>query len=198
MKPKCLKEDEETYQTPKPDIIIEDPLLKKGFIQLPLLILKNPTLSFGAKLTYALLLSYAWQNPSCFPGQSRLASDLGVSDRSIRQFLSELSPHYISIKRRGLGKSNTYLIKQLKKSSPDRKPASALDRKPASYEVYSVEVDHTKPKKTSSAILPSPMFHRYPPDPECPNCPSPIPTHDGLSHNCLGCPQFSLSIFPTR
>ncbi len=36
----------------------------------------------GAKLCYAMLLSYAWQKDSCFPGQEALAKDLGISKRS--------------------------------------------------------------------------------------------------------------------
>ena len=54
-----------------------DPVAAAGFTQVPNVILKSTDLSVGAKLTYALLLSYAWQKESCFPGQETLASRHG-------------------------------------------------------------------------------------------------------------------------
>jgi hypothetical protein len=49
-----------------------DPVLQGGFTQVPNFILKNSEISVGAKVTYAMFLSYAWHNDSCFPGQDRL------------------------------------------------------------------------------------------------------------------------------
>ena len=106
--------------------------LKHGFTQLPRYILKDKTLSFGARLTYAVLLSYAWQEESCFPGQARMAADLGTTDRSIRNFLLELKQAgYIDWKQQGLGKTNIYYILDYQpfKFEPDRKHASGLERK---------------------------------------------------------------------
>lgn len=57
---------------------------KHGFTQLSNRVLKEKRFSFGARLTYAVLLSYAWGKESCFPGQDRMTEDLGVSARSIR------------------------------------------------------------------------------------------------------------------
>src|SRR3990172_11691668 len=71
-------------------IVVLNESLKHGFTQLPRYVLKDKRLSFGARLTYAVLLSYAWQENSCFPGQERMAGDLGTSGRSIRRFLQEL------------------------------------------------------------------------------------------------------------
>ena len=42
-------------------------------------ILRHPDISVGAKTVYAVLLSYAWHNDLCFPGQERLASDIGLT-----------------------------------------------------------------------------------------------------------------------
>ena len=67
-----------------------DPVAAAGFTQVPNVILKSTDLSVGAKLMYALLLSYAWQKDSCFPGQETLASDMGVSKRSVVTFIKEL------------------------------------------------------------------------------------------------------------
>src|SRR5215208_2099219 len=61
-----------------------DVLTAKGYTQVPNHVLVSDRLSPGAKLTYAMLLKYAWQNDSCFPGQERLAKDMGVTDRSVR------------------------------------------------------------------------------------------------------------------
>src|SRR5215211_5534109 len=59
-----------------------DAATQLGFTQVPNFLLKSKTLSAGDKMTFAMLLSYAWQNDFCLPGQERLAEDLGLSDRS--------------------------------------------------------------------------------------------------------------------
>ncbi|MFZ4748490.1 MAG: helix-turn-helix domain-containing protein [Sphingomonas sp.] len=55
-----------------------DLLTEKGFTQVPNHVLSGSVLSPGAKLTYAMLLKFAWQNDYCFPGQERLAREMGV------------------------------------------------------------------------------------------------------------------------
>ena len=98
-----------------------DILTVKGFTQVPNHVLVSAKLSPGAKLTYAMLLRYAWQNHYCFPGQARLASDMGVTDRSVRTYLQELETNkFVSIRRRGLGKPNLYEL-NLSVSPSDRK-----------------------------------------------------------------------------
>lgn len=44
----------------------------------------------GAKLAYAMLLKYAWQDDACFPGQVTLAKHMGAAERSVRTYLKEL------------------------------------------------------------------------------------------------------------
>jgi hypothetical protein len=98
-----------------------DVLTAKGFTQVPNHVLVSDRLSPGAKLTYAMLLKYAWQNEFCFPGQERLAKDMGVTDRSVRTYLQELQARqFITIKQRGLGKPNLYEL-NLSASTIDRK-----------------------------------------------------------------------------
>jgi hypothetical protein len=95
----------------KHTIVILNEALKHGFTQLPNFVLKDKKLSFGARLTYAVLLSYAWQEDSCFPGQDRMAQDLGVTRKAINSYLSELKINgYVDWQRRGLGKTNVYFI----------------------------------------------------------------------------------------
>ena len=116
----------------KHTIVVVNEALKHGFTQLPNYVLKDKRLSFGARLAYAVLLSYAWQEDSCFPGQERMAKDLGTSDRSIRTFLNELRERrYVSWKQQGLNKPNIYYILDFQplKIEEDRKPASGQERK---------------------------------------------------------------------
>lgn len=88
-----------------------DPVSRGGFTQVPNFILKEPNLSIGAKLTYAMFLSYAWHNESCFPGQERLAQDMGISRSRVTQLITELQKlDLITIERRGQGKTNRYTI----------------------------------------------------------------------------------------
>src|SRR3984957_6614837 len=78
-----------------------------GFTQVPNFLLKSRKLSAGDKMAFAMLLSYAWQNDFCFPGQIRLGQDLGLDERSVRRHLKSLeSIGLLAIKRRGLGKTN--------------------------------------------------------------------------------------------
>jgi biotin operon repressor len=86
-----------------------DALSTHGFTQVPNHVLKSAKVSPGAKLAYAMLLSYAWQNDYCFPGQDRLAKDMGCGLRSVVRFIQELEKEgFIAIKRRGQGKPNLY------------------------------------------------------------------------------------------
>ena len=95
----------------KHTIVVLNEALKRGFTQIPNYVLRDIVLSAGARLTFAMLLSYAWQEDSCFPGQERLAVDLGVSDRAVRKYLTELKERgYIDWKQQGLNKTNIYYI----------------------------------------------------------------------------------------
>ena len=89
----------------------DNPILRGGFTQVPNFILKDPKLSVGAKVAYAMFLSYAWHNDSCFPGQERLASDMGMTRPRVTQLIAELEKAgLVSIQRRGQGKTNIYTI----------------------------------------------------------------------------------------
>lgn len=92
-------------------IKILDKTLKQGFAQVPRGVLKNPRLTMQAKTLYALLLDYAWQKGSCFPGQDKLAEDLRVHKNTILKYLKELrNLKLIDWERRGLNKTNIYYI----------------------------------------------------------------------------------------
>ncbi len=93
------------------EIVAADPVTLHGFTQVPNCILTDEKLSVGAKLTYAMLLRYAWHNNACFPGQQTLARDMGAGERSIRNYLNELETvGYLEVTQRGLGKTNLYKL----------------------------------------------------------------------------------------
>ena len=88
-----------------------DPVAAGGFTQVPNFILRDPHLTIGAKLTYAMFLSYAWHNDRCFPGQERLAEEMGMSVASVSAFIAELAARgFVTIRRRGQGKTNLYTV----------------------------------------------------------------------------------------
>ena len=96
-----------------------DPIARYGFTQLPNFILRNPDLSANAKTAYSLLLSYAWHNSLCFPGQERLAEHMGTHISTVSRAIAELQEcSLIDIERRGQGKTNFYTINFVVKKKP--------------------------------------------------------------------------------
>jgi hypothetical protein len=88
-----------------------NPVAREGFTQVPNFILRDANLSAGAKVVYAMFLSYAWHNDSCFPGQDRLAEDMGLSRVRVTQLIAELERSaLVDIQRRGQGRTNLYTI----------------------------------------------------------------------------------------
>ena len=100
--------------TERDTIIVEDDVLRDGFTQVPNILLRTTKLTHGAKLAYALLLSYAWGRDRCFPGQERLGADLGVERKAVIRYLKELKDKgVIRVERRGLGRTNLYILPKL-------------------------------------------------------------------------------------
>ena len=96
------------------NIILEtnDPVVAEGFTQVPNFILKNDSLTVGEKITFAMFLTYAWHNDKVFPGQERLANDIGVTRQSVSTFIKGLEKKgFLTIKRRGLGLTNIYTLR---------------------------------------------------------------------------------------
>jgi len=93
------------------EIVGADPVTRHGFTQVPNFILTKKELTVGAKLAYAMLLKYAWADDACFPGQLKLADDMGAGERSVRTYLKELeTAGLLEIIQRGLGKTNLYRL----------------------------------------------------------------------------------------
>lgn len=99
-------------------VIVQNEILRSGFAAFPYLVMEDKRLSVGARLTYAFLLKYAWQEGSCFAGQATMAKEIGISDRHLRRFLTELKDHgYIKVERKDKRFNNTYIILDRKKPS---------------------------------------------------------------------------------
>jgi hypothetical protein len=93
------------------EIVGADKATRFGFTQVPNFVLISKDLTPGAKLAYAMLLRYAWHNDFSFPGQVKLAEDMGVGERSVRTYLKELeAARFLEIQQRGLGKTNIYKL----------------------------------------------------------------------------------------
>ena len=84
----------------------------KNFTAIHNEILGRCQLSIQARLLHCILLKYCGQNEWCYPSQTTLADDLGLSNpRHIRTLLGELQRSGLIIKkRRGFNKSNTYKV----------------------------------------------------------------------------------------
>jgi hypothetical protein len=94
------------------NIVVENELLRKGFTSVPNYIFGLP-ISSNAKLIYMALLSYAWTNNSCYPGLAKLCKDVSLSDKPVTKGIEELCrASLLEVKRRGLGKTNLYVIKE--------------------------------------------------------------------------------------
>jgi hypothetical protein len=108
--------------TPRPPEDVDEPALaghaghdaerpRTGFVLLPRAVLHQADLSRDARLLYAVLLSYAWQEGSCFPSYQRLKADLGCGLNQVTKYLRELeSAGLVTRRRRGLGHSTVYTI----------------------------------------------------------------------------------------
>ena len=99
---------------PGPDagtLAVANAALRGGFVLLPRALLHAPGLSRDAKLLYAVLLSYAWQAGSCFPGYERLQHDLGCGVNQVTKYLRELEgAGLVTRRKRGQGKTTLYTL----------------------------------------------------------------------------------------
>jgi hypothetical protein len=106
------------------EIVGADPVTLHGFTQVPNFVLTKKEISVGAKLAYAMLLKYAWGDNACFPGQVKLAEDMGAGERSIRTYLKELeTAGLLEIVQRGLGKTNLYRLHLTITKTGKRRPS---------------------------------------------------------------------------
>lgn len=95
------------------------------FTKMPNAFLRDGTLSPGAKVVYAILKSYVGANVGvpAYPGQDRLAEEVGCSEKTVRKYLDELEErNLIQQVRSGATKTNRYHVKSAsgrKMKAPD-------------------------------------------------------------------------------
>jgi DNA-binding transcriptional ArsR family regulator len=89
-----------------------------GFTQIPNAVLYDAEISMQARALYTVLLSYAWDGPTVWPGFES-ESGRGLTDRTgwgehtIRKYLRELQDAgLVEIKREGRGRTNIYRLKE--------------------------------------------------------------------------------------
>jgi hypothetical protein len=117
---------------PEPNtLVLANPALRGGFVQLPVAVLQTPGLSRDAKLLYAILLRYAWQAGSCFPGYETLQADMDCSPNSLTKYMGELDRvGLISRQRRYLGQTTIYTLHELPKQALPGKSRKNWDTSP--------------------------------------------------------------------
>lgn len=103
-------------------------------------LMEREEISPGAKLCYARLARFAGKDGLCFPKRDKIAKAIGVSERQVGRYVSELCKYnLIEYKKIGLGKPNEYrfllhkwintvLTDKTDVSSPMRTDVSSLDR----------------------------------------------------------------------
>src|ERR1051325_9769208 len=119
---RALKSIGEIIQERNIELVGGDVLTVKGYTQAPNHVLVSDRLSPGAKLAFAMLLKYMWEKDYCFPGQERLAADMGVTRQSANTYIQELQrEQFIEVKRRRQGRPNLYRL--IVKRKPRRRAA---------------------------------------------------------------------------
>lgn len=134
-------------------IIVDNELLASGFVQVPVVVMRDPDLSAGAKLAYGALLWYHWRGKG-YPGQDAMGEDFGMGRRSVIRYMGELETKgYVVVTRPRLGKRNTYTLPDLSSECQPGTRTSANLALPKCQSGTSlvVEQDSTNPDSLSQA-----------------------------------------------
>ena len=138
-------------------IIIDEPALRQGFTAVPNFLFSLKGLSHGARLTYVLLLRFAWQENSCFPGVETMAENLEVERKSVIRYTQELRKSgLITVTRRGLGKTNIYHLTRWSQFEQHARPTSRTAATPSSKSVITGSPTHRTCGSPSGRITRSP------------------------------------------
>ena len=104
-------------------IVIENETMRAGFAALPYLMMEDLRLSIGARMTYAYLLKFAWQEGSTFVSQTTLAESMGLGRRQLQRYLQELlTVGYLVIERKDKRFTNTYILRDVRTKLKAKKP----------------------------------------------------------------------------
>lgn len=106
------------YKQPR-TLVNREPAYNNNFARIPIGLIRDPEVTHEAFRLYSILVSYAWNLDYCFPGQQKLAVDMGINPgnrKKVRVILNQLKDlGLISWKRNGQGATCTYFINRLPK-----------------------------------------------------------------------------------
>src|ERR1700722_6442543 len=78
-------------------------------VWMPWCVVQTSLISPGAKILLGVLLKHCGRRNYCWPKQETFAQELGLSERSVRNYLQELVDHeLIAVEIRGFHQSNVY------------------------------------------------------------------------------------------
>lgn len=92
----------------------ETRVAQQGFAMIPIAVMVHPDLSPNAKLVYGYLKHLAWRDrgDETTPAREQIAADLNMAVKAVALALRQLqSTGFILARRRGLGKTNLYVIR---------------------------------------------------------------------------------------
>lgn len=100
---------------------------RKNFTIVPNELLNESQLSIPARYLFIVLLRFAGQDSTCYPGQKKLSYILDLSIRQVRNLLKELVIAGLVLKTRsGFNRPNTYTVS--KNYQKSRAPKNTYDR----------------------------------------------------------------------
>lgn len=124
---------------------------------IPNWLMERREISAGAKLLYARLAQHASKKDHCWPGQQALTEEMGVSERQLRRYISELETStLIETKSRGMGHTQEYwfLEHEWMAGRPDRSVRSdrtdMADRRESRRESSSSDLSDERSSSSSS------------------------------------------------
>lgn len=89
--------------------------LNEGFTHISNNLLRDTSVSVGARILYMLLTSRCFSKDFSYPGRITLMKELGVSKDTFYSYKKELEDKgWLEVRRRGLGKTNLYFLKKYK------------------------------------------------------------------------------------
>jgi len=99
-------------------LVNQEPAYENNFARIPIGLIRNPEIDPQAFRLYCNLVSYAFQLKGCFPGQERLAREMGLSKsyglKQISKMISKLQElKLVKVERPGQGRPNIYYLLKL-------------------------------------------------------------------------------------
>lgn len=118
-------------EKPSAGVNFDENYFSRFSVSVPNPIIFDERVSSTAVRIYGLLQIFAMWKDRCYPGHEKLAAALKISSRQIRTCLKNLEKtDWIKIQRRGLGKTNLYIISWPENCySPDKARAQKQAKK---------------------------------------------------------------------